>query len=84
MNIRGRNKVTPEFNFASMTDIVFLLLIFFMIASTLVTTNAIDIILPTASGKTENKKSTAVSIKKDLKIYILIPEIPENYGGSNL
>jgi len=70
MNIRGRNKVTPEFNMASMTDIVFLLLIFFMIASTLVTTNAIDIILPTASGKTENKKSTAVSIKKDLTYYI--------------
>ena len=70
MNIRGRNKVTLEFNFASMTDIVFLLLIFFMIASTLVSTNAIDIILPTASGKTENKKSIAVSIKKDLTYYI--------------
>jgi biopolymer transport protein ExbD len=70
VNIRGRNKVTPEFNMASMTDIVFLLLIFFMIASTLVTTNAIDIILPKASGKTENKKSIAVSIKKDLTYYI--------------
>ncbi|WP_299111906.1 biopolymer transporter ExbD [uncultured Winogradskyella sp.] len=70
MNIRGRNKITPEFNFASMTDIVFLLLIFFMIASTLVSTNAIDIVLPKASGKTENKKSTAVSIKKDLTYYI--------------
>ena len=70
MNIRGRNKVTPEFNMASMTDIVFLLLIFFMIASTLVTTNAIDINLPKASGKTENKKSIAVSIKKDLTYYI--------------
>ena len=55
---------------SSMTDIVFLLLIFFMIASTLVTTNAIDILLPTASGKTENKKSIAVSIKKDLSFYI--------------
>ena len=53
-----------------MTDIVFLLLIFFMIASTLVTTNAIDILLPTASGKTENKKSIAVSIQKDLSFYI--------------
>jgi biopolymer transport protein ExbD len=53
-----------------MTDIVFLLLIFFMIASTLVTTNAIDILLPTANGKTENKKSVAVSIKKDLTYYI--------------
>ena len=70
MNIRSRNKITPEFNMSSMTDIVFLLLIFFMIASTLVTTNAIDILLPTASGKTENKKSVAVSIKKDLSFYI--------------
>lgn len=70
MNIRGRNKVTPEFNMSSMTDIVFLLLIFFMLASTLVTTNAIDIILPTANGKTENKRSIAVSITEDLIYYI--------------
>lgn len=70
MNIKGRNKVSAEFNMSSMTDIVFLLLIFFMIASTLVTTSAIDIILPKASGKTENKKSIAVSIKKDLTYYI--------------
>ncbi|MFY7810799.1 MAG: ExbD/TolR family protein, partial [Flavobacterium sp.] len=40
MKIKGRNKVTPEFNMSSMTDIVFLLLIFFMITSTMVTTNA--------------------------------------------
>lgn len=70
MNIRGRNKVTPEFNMSSMTDIVFLLLIFFMIASTLVTTSAIDILLPSASGKTENKKSVAVSITKELRYYV--------------
>lgn len=70
MNIRGRNKITPEFNMSSMTDIVFLLLIFFMLASTLVTTNAIDILLPKANGKTENKKSVAVSIKEDLTYYI--------------
>lgn len=70
MRLRGRNKVTPEFNMSSMTDIVFLLLIFFMLASTLVTTSAIDILLPKASGKTENKKSVSVSIKKDLTYYI--------------
>jgi len=70
MRLRGRNKITPEFSMSSMTDIVFLLLIFFMLASTLVTTSAIDILLPKASGKTENKKSVAVSIKKDLTYYI--------------
>ena len=48
MNLRGRNKVDPSFNMSSMTDIVFLLLIFFMLTSTLVTVSAIDVILPKA------------------------------------
>jgi len=55
---------------SSMTDIVFLLLIFFMLTSTLVTVNALDILLPKAQGKTENNKSTAVSITKKLDYYI--------------
>ena len=70
MDIRGRNKINPNFNMSSMTDIVFLLLIFFMLTSTLVTVNALDIILPKAQGKTENKKSTAVSITKKLNYYV--------------
>lgn len=70
MDIRGRNKISSEFSMASMTDIVFLLLIFFMITSTLVTTSALDILLPKASGKTENRKAVSVSITKDLVFYI--------------
>ncbi len=70
MNVRGRNKISPEFNMSSMTDIVFLLLIFFMLTSTLVTVNALDILLPKASGKTENSKSIAISITKKLDFYI--------------
>ncbi len=63
---------------SSMTDIVFLLLIFFMITSTLVTTSALDILLPKASGKTENKKSVAVSITKKMNYYIDSKKINEN------
>ncbi|MCM2302072.1 MAG: biopolymer transporter ExbD [Flavobacteriaceae bacterium] len=70
MNIRGRNKVTPEFSMASMTDIVFLLLIFFMITSTLVTTSALDILLPKAEGKTESKKAVSITITKNLEYFI--------------
>jgi len=70
MNIRGRNKVTPEFNMSSMTDIVFLLLVFFMIASTLVSANAIDLLLPKSGGKTTQSKSLSVSITKDLDYYV--------------
>ena len=84
MNLRGRNKVTPEFNMSSMTDIVFLLLIFFMLASTLVTTSAIDILLPKASGKTQNKKSVSVSIKKDLSYYIDQKRVGESVLESQL
>ena len=71
MNLRGRNKITPEFNMSSMTDIVFLLLIFFMIASTLTKQlNTIEVKLPQAKGKTENRSSITVSINKDNRFYI--------------
>ena len=70
MNLRGRNKIDPTFNMSSMTDIVFLLLIFFMLTSTLVTVSAIDVLLPKAGGKTENSKSVAVSITNDSFFYI--------------
>ena len=70
MNLRGRNKVSPEFNMSSMTDIVFLLLIFFMLTSTMVTTNALDLILPKAKGKTDSNKNIAVNITKELQFYI--------------
>ena len=70
MNLRGRNKVDPSFNMSSMTDIVFLLLIFFMLTSTLVTVSAIDVLLPKAGGKTENNKSVAVTITSKSLFYI--------------
>ena len=77
MEIRGRNKINPNFNMSSMTDIVFLLLIFFMLTSTLVTVNALDIILPKAQGKTENNKSIAVSITKKLDFYVDMKKVKE-------
>ena len=70
MNLRGRNKINPTFNMSSMTDIVFLLLIFFMLTSTLVTVSAIDVLLPKAGGKTENSISIAVSITDKSLFYI--------------
>ena len=77
MEIRGRNKINPNFNMSSMTDIVFLHLIFFMLTSTLVTVNALDILLPKAQGKTENKKSVAVSITKNLDFFIDTKKVKE-------
>ena len=71
MNLRGRNKITPEFNMSSMTDVVFLLLIFFMIASTLAKQlDTIEVKLPQAKGKTENRQSVAVTINENNRFYI--------------
>jgi biopolymer transport protein ExbD len=67
MNLRGRNKVSAEFSMSSMTDIVFLLLIFFMLTSTLVTTSAHDLILPKSKAQTVKKQDITVSISRDLE-----------------
>jgi biopolymer transport protein ExbD len=71
MNLRGRNKISPEFNMSSMTDIVFLLLIFFMIASTLAKQlDTIEVKLPQAKGKTENRQSIAITINENNRFFI--------------
>lgn len=55
---------------ASMTDIVFLLLIFFMLTSPAITPEALDLLLPNATGKTTNVQNVSVSITKDLEVYM--------------
>ena len=71
MNIRGRNKVSAEFNMSSMTDIIFLLLIFFIIAlTTMTSTNALDLVLPTSDGKSDQIETVAVSIDENNQIFI--------------
>jgi len=70
MNLRGRNKVSAEFSMSSMTDIVFLLLVFFMLTSPTITPEALDLILPKAKGKTSNVQKASVSITKDGAYYV--------------
>lgn len=78
MNLRGRNKVSPEFSMSSMTDIVFLLLVFFMLASPTVTPEALDLILPKAKGKTTSVQNISVSIDKNLNIYLNTDKVSSN------
>lgn len=54
---------------ASMTDIIFLLLIFFMITSTMISPNAIKVLLPQGNKQTTAKTISRVVIDKDLNIY---------------
>ena len=55
---------------SSMTDIVFLLLIFFMLTSTLVSPNALKLLLPNSKSKTLEKQTVSISITKDINFYI--------------
>ena len=70
MALKSRNKVTPNFNMSSMTDIVFLLLIFFMLTSTLVSPNALKLLLPNSKSKTLEKQTISISIDKNINFYI--------------
>ncbi|WP_343485447.1 biopolymer transporter ExbD [Allomuricauda sp. d1] len=77
MKLRGRNKVSPEFSMSSMTDIVFLLLVFFMLTSN--APNALDLLLPKAKGKSTNTQNVSVTIDKDLKYYVNNEQINGEY-----
>jgi biopolymer transport protein ExbD len=78
MNLRGRNKVSPEFSMSSMTDIVFLLLVFFMLTSPVITPDALDLILPKAKGKSTNQQNIAVSITESLDFYVDEEKVNKN------
>lgn len=76
MGLNRRNKVDAGFSMSSMTDIVFLLLIFFMIVSTLVSPVAIrDMVLPKSAHQTSAKPNTSVSITPDLRFYVETQEV---------
>ena len=70
MSLKSQNKINPNFSMSSMTDIVFLLLIFFMLTSTLVTTNALQISLPNSSAESIKKQIISISITEDRRYFI--------------
>jgi biopolymer transport protein ExbD len=70
MALSSRNKVSVAFSMSGMTDIVFLLLIFFMLTSTLIAPNAIKLLLPQSSNQTPAKPQVSVSITENLDYYV--------------
>jgi biopolymer transport protein ExbD len=70
MAIKTRNKISVAFSMASMSDLVFLLLIFFMITSTLVAPNAIRLLLSGNNSKTVAKQTVSVSINAGQNFFV--------------
>ncbi len=70
MGLKRRNKVSAEFSMSSLTDIIFLLLIFFILTSTLVSPNALNLKLPSSSATTVAPSSIPVSITRKGEWYV--------------
>lgn len=96
MALKKRNKVNAAFSMSSMTDIVFLLLIFFMVTSTLIAPNALKLLLPQSNNQTAAKAITTISITANLKYFInddsnvkqvsfneIEPFLKNKYGNGN-
>lgn len=76
MNLRKRRRASAEMHTSAMNDIMFFLLLFFLIASTVTNPNVIKLMLPKSStGQSVSKKTITVSVTKDLKYYVDKKEI---------
>ena len=70
MALETKNKVDTSFSMSSMTDIIFLLLIFFMLTSTFITPSGLPVNLPSSKSSTIVMQKVSVTITPDLRYYI--------------
>jgi biopolymer transport protein ExbD len=70
MNLSSKNKVDPSFSMASMTDLIFLLLIFFMLTSSFVTPSGLPVSLPTSKPSKMLPQKLSVTVTKDLQYFV--------------
>jgi biopolymer transport protein ExbD len=70
MNFKSKNRVDPAFSMASMTDLIFLLLIFFMLTSSFVTPSGLPVNLPSSRASTIEVQKVSVTVTKDLQYYV--------------
>ena len=70
MNLQSRNKIDPAFSMASMTDLIFLLLVFFMLTSSFVTPSGLPVSLPSSKASTIEVQKVSVTVTKGLQYYV--------------
>lgn len=70
MNFKSKNRINPEFSMSSMTDIIFLLLIFFMLTSNFVTPSGLPVSLPSSKSSTIVMQKVSVTITPDLQYFV--------------
>ncbi len=70
MNFRNRLRPRPEVHTGALNDILFILLLFFLIVSTLANPNVIKVSNPRAKSDSKSKQSVVVTVDKDQRIYL--------------
>lgn len=70
MSLKSKHNVEPMFSMSSMTDIIFLLLIFFMLTSSFITPSGLPVSLPTSKASTLEMQKVSVTITADLDYYV--------------
>lgn len=70
MNLKSRHRVDAAFSMSSMTDIIFLLLIFFMLTASFVTPSGLPVNLPSSKSTTIVMQKVSVSITNDLQYFV--------------
>lgn len=70
MDLRSKNKVDVNFSMSSMADIIFLLLIFFMLTSSFITPSGLPVNLPTSQSSQIVLQKVSVTISKDLRYFV--------------
>lgn len=84
MAIKSRHSKKMEPNMSSMSDLVFLLLIFFVITSTLVSPNMIRVDLPSSEAGQQNVKRNLEVYVDSLHVFHVNPEDPHDPGTTSL
>jgi len=70
MSLKSKHKVDPSFSMSSMTDIVFLLLVFFMLTSSFITPSGLPVSLPSSKASIVEMQKISVTVTKDLDFYV--------------
>ena len=78
MDLRSKHKVDSAFSMSSMTDIVFLLLIFFMLTASFITPSGLPVNLPSAKGSSIVMQKNTITITADLRYYLNDREVSLN------
>jgi biopolymer transport protein ExbD len=84
MKLQSQNRIDASFSMASMTDLIFLLLVFFMLTSSFVTPSGLPVNLPSSISSTIEVQKVSVTVTKDLQYFVNDKKVSKNTLESEL